>query len=130
MNVKKVYKNAKKETSGIPIKKAMDEIDSYIDDIDLNGSFYKEYASLKNQIFVMDVIAPSAIYGVATGFAISLWESGDTIFSNIIQLLICLAITILVSYPYFHSTHRRILYPYLLKKMEDKIETQKDAPSR
>lgn len=129
MNVTKVYKKYKKEKSGIAIKKAMDEIDSYINNIELNGKFYKEYASLKNQIFVMDVIAPSIIYGIVTGFVVSYLDCYETEIGEICCVIGFLIISMIVAGIYFHSTPRRVLCPYLLKKMEYKIETQKDNSS-
>lgn len=127
MDIKKIYKEYKKKAPGIAIKKAMDEIDSYIDNIELNENFYKEYTSLKNQIFFMDVIAPSLIYGIIASSVVSFFNYFETGIGEICRVIVFLITTLFVAGLYFHSVPRRVLYPYLLKKMEYKIETQKDV---
>lgn len=127
MDIKKTYKKYKKETTGIAIKETMKDIDSYVDDLELDEEFYKEYADLKNLIFLMDVIAPSLIYGIVTGSTLSVLDYFETGICKIFFLIVYLITTIIVAGLYFHSVPRRVLYPYLLKKMEYKIETQKDV---
>ena len=129
MDIKKIYKEYKKKAPSIAIKKAMDKIDSYIDSIELDENFYKEYTSLKNQIFFMDVIAPSLIYGIITSSVVSFLNYFETGIGEICRVIVFLITTLFVAGLYFHSVPRRVLYPYLLKKMEDKIGTQEDASS-
>ncbi len=122
MDIKKTYKKYKEETSGMAIKKAMEEINSYIDNMELNEKFYKEYADVKNLIFLMDVIAPSLIYGIVTGITVSAIDAFETLIGKLFILIVGLIITIAAAWPYVHSPVRRTLYPYLLKRMEEKLK--------
>ncbi len=135
-SVKAAYKRLKKENNnnkGQAIAKARIEIDKYIADSVVDSDFYKKYYDIKRVVQVHNTISPSLLMGLYTGMIVTVsFKFLDN--KDIIGYLIFLLISVIVSYFAsiwcLASVPNCILYPHMLKRMEEKLEKEEQTNSQ
>lgn len=129
-SVKAAYKRLKKENNGSKeqaIAKARTEIDKYIADSVVDSGFYKKYYDIKRLVQVHNTISPSLVMGLYTGMIVTVsFRFLDS--KDIVGYLIFLFVSVIVSYAVsiwcLASVPNCILYPHMLKRMEEKLEKE------
>ena len=129
-SVKAEYKRLKKENNGSKeraIAKARIEIDKYIADSVVDSDFYKKYYDIKRLVQVHNTISPSLLMGLYTGMIVTV-SFGFLDDRDIIGYLVFLIVSVIVSYAVsiwcLASVPNCILYPHMLKRMEEKLEKE------
>lgn len=130
-SIKSAYKRFKKENNGSKeqaIAKARIEIDEYISSSVVDSEFYKKYYDIKRLVQVHNTISPSLLMGLYTGMIVTVsFRFLDS--RDIVGYLIFLFVSVIVSYAVsiwcLASVPNCILYPHMLKRMEEKLEKEK-----
>lgn len=129
-SVKEAYKHLKKQNNGnkgLAIAKARTEIDKYIDDSVVDSGFYKKYYDIKKLVQVHNTISPGLLTGLYTGMIITVsfkFLDSYNILGYILFLLVSIVISYFASIRCLASIPNCILYPHMLKRMEEKLEKE------
>lgn len=129
-SVRATYKRLKKENNnnkGQAIAKSRIEIDKYIEDSVVDSDFCEKYYDIKRLVQIHNTISPSLLMGLYTGMIVTVsFKFLDS--KNIIGYLIFLLVGVVVSYFAsiwcLASVPNCILYPHMLKRMEEKLEKE------
>lgn len=133
-SIKKAYRRIKRQCNGnvgkaVPM--ALGAIDQYVVSADIDDAFYKKYFETKRAILVHSTISASSLSGVVLGVTMSLAVNALTEQNLIgyfgfgvmgILLTYIAAIVLLTGVPY------SVLYPHMVKKMDEKLESVKETP--
>ncbi len=129
-SIRAAYKRLKKLNKGNKeqaIAKARIEIDEYISNSVVDNDFYKKYYDIKRLVQVHNTISPSLLMGLYTGMIVTVsfrfLDSRD-IFGYLIFLFFSVIVSYAVSIWCLASVPNCILYPYMLKRMEE-VEKEK-----
>lgn len=120
----------KKQNDGIKEKAivaAKKEIDNFIENAVIDDSFYENYYNVKRLIQVHNTISPGLLTGLYTGMIITVsfkFLDSHNIIDYILFLLGSIAISYFASIRCLASVPNCILYPHMLKRMEEKLEKE------
>lgn len=128
--VRSAYRRLKKQNDGIKEKAivaAKKEIDNFIEKAVIDDSFYENYYNVKRLIQVHNTISPGLLTGLYTGMIITVsfkFLDSHNIMGYIFFLLGSIAISYFASIRCLASVPNCILYPHMLKRMEEKLEKE------
>ena len=128
--VRSAYRRLKKQNDGIKEKAivaAKLEIDSLIEKAVLDDSFYENYYNIKRLIQVHNTISPGLLTGLYTGMIITVsfkFLDNNNIVGYVLFLLVSVIISYFASIRCLASVPNCILYPHMLKRMEEKLEKE------
>ena len=129
-SIRAAYKRLKKENDGSKeqaIAKARAEIDKYIADSVVDSGFYKKYYDIKRLVQVHNTISPSLLMGLYTGMIVTVsfrFLDGRNIIGYLVFLIVSVIVSYAVSIWCLASVPNCILYPHMLKRMEEKLEKE------
>ncbi len=135
-SVRSAYKRLKKQNDGIKEKAIVAtkaEIDNYIENSLIDDSFYESYYNVKRLIQVHNTISPGLLTGLYTGMIITVsfkFLDSHNIIGYIIFLLASVVISYFASIRCLASVPNCILYPHMLKRMEEKLEKEEQNNSQ
>lgn len=131
------------------LKAAMHEITKHISSLDINDNFMKEYYKAKRHLMILNVISPSILLGLSTGLLVSVLNvrempfnledlSLSTVFQivlflcgeNILPLIIGVTGVFFLVVFNFGTRVKCVLYPHLVKQMEERINESYHAHNR
>lgn len=132
-HVKSAYRRLKKQNDGIKEKAIVavkKEIDYLIENAVIDDSFYENYYNTKRLIQVHNTISPGLLTGIYTGMIITIsfkFLDSHNIIGYILFLLGSVIISYFASIRCLASVPNCILYPHMLKRMEDKLEKEEQV---
>lgn len=109
------------------IKEGIVAIENAINTADVNDNFYNEYYKLKRLIELQTTLENSLMIGILASLVVSLAMKAEEN-AGFLGYFLTLAIGILIGTGvlyFFNNKQFCILQPYLLKKMEEKMEKEK-----
>lgn len=130
ISINKLYKSIKQENKvpkGRIIAKAFEEIDTIVSNSVVDDAFYTNYYKQKISYFCYSTIFPNILLGFLTGFVVSIIfiYYVKALLLSIIMLTILAPIVLIKAKLFLASVPICILRPYMLKRMEEKIDSSK-----